>query len=111
MFEILEYLDQAGDSPSAAWFARLDAVAAAKIATAILRLQQGNLSAAKTVGGGLIEYRINFGPGYRLYFGRDGDTLIVLLGGGTKKGQQQDIGKAHLRWQDYKRRKRALKET
>jgi putative addiction module killer protein len=53
----------------------------------------------------LQEYRIDFGPGYRVYFGRDGDTLIILLGGGTKKRQHQDIATAQARWADYKRRK------
>jgi putative addiction module killer protein len=57
------------------------------------------------VGSGLLEYRIDFGPGYRVYFGRDGDELIVLVGGGTKKRQQHDIETALARWRDYKRRK------
>ena len=72
---------------------------------ALTRLEQGNLSNAKGVGSGLLEYRIDFGPGYRVYFGRDGDELIVLVGGGTKKRQQRDIEAALARWQDYKRRK------
>jgi putative addiction module killer protein len=83
----------------------LDANAAAKVTIALIRLGQGNLSNAKSVGGGLQEYRIDFGPGYRVYFGRDGDTLIILLGGGTKKRQHQDIATAQARWADYKRRK------
>ena len=51
------------------------------------------------------ECRIDFGPGYRVYFGKDGDRLVILLGGGTKKRQQQDINSAVANWQDYKRRK------
>jgi putative addiction module killer protein len=58
------------------------------------------------VGEGLLEYRIDFGPGYRVYFGRDGERLVILLGGGTKKRQQKDIGLARDRWADYKARKR-----
>ena len=58
----------------------------------------------KSVGAGVMERRIDWGPGYRVYFGRDGDRLIVLLGGGTKK-RQQDIEEALTRWTDYKRRK------
>ena len=50
-------------------------------------------------------YKIDFGPGYRVYFGKDGDTLVILLVGGTKKTQARDIGTAHARWQDYKKRK------
>ena len=53
-----------------------------------------------------IEYKIDFGPGYRIYFGRDGDRLVILIGGGTKKRQQQDIAAAQECWAAYKRRKR-----
>ena len=53
----------------------------------------------------MFEYRIDFGPGYRVYFGKDGETLVILLGGGTKKTQDRDIAIAHARWQDYKKRK------
>jgi len=68
-------------------------------------MQQGNLSNAKGVGVGVYEYRIDFGPGYRIYFGKDGERLVILLGGGTKKRQQDDIAIALTRWQDYKQRK------
>ncbi len=64
------------------------------------------LSSAKGVGAGVSEYRIDFGPGYRVYFGKDGDTLIILLGGGTKKRQQNDIETAQDLWREYKQRKR-----
>lgn len=73
--------------------------------TALTRLTQGNFSNVKGVGSGVFECRINFGPGYRVYFGKDGDRLVILLGGGTKKRQQQDVQTALDRWQDYKRRK------
>ncbi len=69
-------------------------------------MEQGNLSGAKGVGAGVSEYRIDFGPGYRVYFGKDGDTLIILLGGGTKKRQQKDIETAQDLWREYKQRKR-----
>ena len=106
MFEIREYIDTEGRSPYARWFNRLDAQAAAKVATALVRMEQGNLSNAKGVGGGVFEHRIDFGPGYRVYFGKGAETLIILLGGGTKKRQQQDIETAHDLWQEYRRRKR-----
>lgn len=106
MIEIREYLDTQGRSPYARWFDRLNARAAAKVATALARMEQGNLSNAKSVGGGVSEYRIDFGPGYRVYFAKDGDTLIILLGGGTKKRQQKDIEAAQDLWREYKQRKR-----
>lgn len=106
MIEIREYLDTQGRSPYARWFDRLNARAAAKVATALVRMEQGNLSNAKRVGGGVSEYRIDFGPGYRVYFAKDGDTLIILLGGGTKKRQQKDIEAAQDLWREYKQRKR-----
>ena len=106
MLEIREYVDLHGISPFARWFNRLDAHAAAKVSTALSRMEQGNLSNAKGVGAGVSEYRINFGPGYRIYFGRDSDSLIVLLGGGTKARQQYDIETSRNLWREYRRRKR-----
>jgi len=102
---IREYIDADGRSPYAKWFDGLDARAAAKVATALVRVEQGNLSNAKGVGAGVSEYRLDFGPGYRIYYGRDGDTLVILLGGGTKKRQGQDIEAAQILWREYKRRK------
>ena len=77
----------------------MEAVARAKVTRAIARMEQGNFSSVKTVGRGVLEYRIDFGPGYRVYFGRDGETLVILLTGGTKKRQQRDIDAAHAYWQ------------
>ena len=69
-------------------------------------MEQGNFSGVTGVGAGVLECRIHFGPGYRVYFGKDGDALIILLGGGTKKRQQQDIETVRDLWREYKRRKR-----
>jgi putative addiction module killer protein len=95
-----------GASPFGIWFNGLAAQPAAKIAVALTKLEQGNLSSVKGVGGGVLEHRVNAGPGYRVYFGRDGDALIILLAGGTKRRQQADIEAAQARWADYKVRKR-----
>ena len=84
MIEIGEFVDARGSSPFGHWVGRLDRHAAARVATALYRMERGNLSNVKGVGGGVLEYRIDFGPGYRINFGRDGDALIILLGGGTK---------------------------
>lgn len=104
---IVEYLSASGSSPFADWFEGINAQAAAKVTVALARIELGNLSNVKSVGAGVLEYRIDFGPGYRIYFGRDGDTLVVLLAGGSKSRQQNDIAAAHDRWQDYKRRRKA----
>lgn len=105
--DVLEYLTAEGESPFGKWFANLDAPAAAKVTVALVRIGQGNMSKVKGVGSGVFEYVIEFGPGYRVYLGKDGETVVILLGGGTKKRQQQDIETARERWQDYKdRRKR-----
>jgi len=106
MKRAVEYLDAVGRSPFRQWFDRLDARAAAKVSVAITRLEQGNTSNLKAVGRGVSEIRIDFGPGYRVYVGQDGDVLVILLGGGTKQRQQSDIAAAHERWADYKARKR-----
>lgn len=103
--EIREYEAEDGKSPFGDWFAKLDAQAAAKVAVAIVRLEAGNFSNVKGVGSGVLEYRLNYGPGYRVYFAMDGETLVILLAGGTKKRQQKDIDSAQQRWADYKARK------
>ena len=66
---------------------------------------QGNFSNVKGVGEGILERRIDFGPGYRIYFGKDGETVVILLGGSTKQRQREAIAAAQARWADYKRRK------
>jgi putative addiction module killer protein len=104
--EVLEYLDWNGRSPYADWFENLSAPAAAKVAVAITRLAQGNFSNVKGVAGGVYEYRVNFGTGFRIYFGKDRERVVILLAGGTKKRQQKDIEDAQARWQDYQKRKR-----
>jgi putative addiction module killer protein len=79
--------------------------AAAKVTTALERIADGNLSNVKSVSAGVLEYRIDFGPGYRLYFGRDGDRLVILIGGGTGTRQQADMNAAKAHWADYNRRR------
>ena len=103
---IEEYLTKEGKSSFESWFLKLDARAAAKVTTALARLEGGNTSNVKSLGSGVHEYKIDFGPGYRVYFAYDGKTLVILLAGGTKKRQQTDIDAAKDRWQDYKQRKK-----
>jgi putative addiction module killer protein len=107
--QILEYLTADDRSPYRDWFDELDAHVAARMTVALTRIGLGNLSNAKGVGAGVHEYRIDYGPGYRIYFGRDGEKLVILLAGGTKKRQQADIVAAQERWSDYKTRKREVR--
>jgi len=110
MPQVLEYLTSSGSGRFGKWFDKLDAVAAAKVTVAITRMAAGNFGDHKSVGAGVHEHRIDFGPGYRIYFGLDGDELVILLVGGNKKRQQQDIAEAKALWQDYKVRSKAAKE-
>jgi len=103
-YRVVELLLEDGSSPYADWFATLDPVAAAKITVAKVRIEQGNLSNAEWFRG-IGEYKIDWGPGYRVYLARDGMTIIILLGGGTKKRQQKDIDRAVKLLESYKRRK------
>lgn len=106
MIRIEEYIID-GASPFRRWFDDLDAQAAASVSVAVERLSEGNTSNVKSIGEGAAELRINRGPGYRVYFGWDGKVLVILLGGGTKRRQQNDIEAALHRWRDYKKRKRS----
>jgi putative addiction module killer protein len=104
--KILEYLAANGASPFRKWFDRLDSFAAARVTTALVRLGLGNRSNVESVGGGVYERKIDYGPGYRVYFGMDGEELVILVGGGTKKRQSKDIEMARERWTDYGKRKK-----
>ena len=107
MIRVEEYLRQDGSSPFRGWFNRLDPLAAAKVATAQFRVSHGNTSSIKWFDG-IGEIRIHWGPGYRIYLARDGESLIVLYGGGTKATQRTDIAKARALHAEYKARKRTL---
>ncbi len=100
--EILEYIDQRGRVPFRRWLERLkDRKAAAIIDSRLTRVRMGNLGKSKSVGQGVKELKIDFGPGYRVYFGEDSGRLVVLLIGGDKKTQVEDIKLAQEYWADY----------
>ena len=103
-FEIRE-CTEAGRSPFAEWFNELDAVTAARVDRYVRRLEAGNFGAAKPLRDGVFELRLDFGPGYRVYYGREGRTIIILLGGGSKRRQDADIAVAVERWKRYKQTK------
>ena len=105
-----EYIRADGTNPYKRWFDSLDAQAAAKVVTAKLRMELGNTSSIKWYAG-MGEYVIDWGPGYRIYLAKDGDALIVLFGGGTKRRQQADIDRAKLLLAEYKDRKTAQRNS
>lgn len=102
-----EYVQEDGGDPYRQWFAKLDVQAAAKVTVVLLRLSQGNTGALKSLSGSLSELRIDWGPGLRIYLAQDGDALVVLFGGGTKRSQRADIGRARALLAEYKARKQA----
>ncbi|HNX36706.1 MAG TPA: type II toxin-antitoxin system RelE/ParE family toxin [Kiritimatiellia bacterium] len=101
VYEIKEFAEN-GSSPFADWFNGLDAVTAARVDRFIRRMEAGNFGAAKPLREGVSELRMDFGPGYRVYYGLDGKTLVILLGGGSKRRQSADIEAAIARWKRYK---------
>ena len=102
---VVEYIREDESNPYREWFDGLDAQAAAKVATAALRLEMGNTSRIGAIG----EYRIDWGPGYRIYMAKDGNALIILFGGGTKRSQRADIRRAEGLFAEYKARKAATR--
>jgi putative addiction module killer protein len=106
LIAIRQYVDRLGRNPFDQWFEKLDDNTQARITVYLDRLERGNFSAIKGEGAGVFELRLDFDPGYRVYFGKDGERLVILLGGGSKKRQQADIERARALWQDYKTRKR-----
>jgi putative addiction module killer protein len=108
--EIQEFLDTTGRSPFARWFDGLNAGAAARVTIGLTRLGQGNFSNVEGVGTGVYELKMDFGPGYRVYFGKDGERIVILLGGSAKKRQPAAITAAQATWAEYKRRKRGKEQ-
>jgi len=103
--EIREYLTESGQNPFREWLEGLrDRQARARIRVRLNRIRLGNFGDCKSVGRGVSELRVSHGPGYRVYFGRKGNTIVILLYGGDKKTQSQDIALAHEYWTDYLRR-------
>lgn len=110
-FQVAEYIRNDESSPFRKWFDGLETNPAAKVATALLRLEVGNTSNVKWLDG-IGEFRIDWGPGYRIYLAKDGATLVVLFGGGTKRTQTRDIEQAKSLHIEYKLRKKlALSEA
>lgn len=103
-----EYIKKDGSNPYSKWFQSLDPMAAIKVTVAKARMESGNTSNIKWFDG-IGEYKIDWGPGYRIYLAQDGKNLIILFGGGTKRSQHSDIKKAIDLFEEYKARKKELK--
>ena len=102
--EIRLYADARGRCPFEVWLNGLrDLKARAIIRERIARLMLGNFGDAKTIGEGVFEMRVTFGPGYRIYCAEDGKRIVVLLCGGSKRSQAKDIDRARICWNEYKR--------
>lgn len=99
---IIIFRDLAGNEPFHDWLHSLrDSTTRRRILSRLLRVENGNYGDYKAVGEGVNELRLFFGPGYRIYFGEDGDRIVVLLCGGDKDGQSRDIRQAQRYWQEY----------
>jgi putative addiction module killer protein len=99
---VIVYQDAAGHEPFTDWLNSLrDPTTRRRILKRLLQVEQGHYGDFKPVGGGLYELRLFFGPGYRIYFGEDGNTMVVLLSGGDKNSQQRDIQRAQFYWKEY----------
>ena len=106
--EIQRYLAPNGKSPFAEWFESLrDIKAQARIIARLNRVAAGNLGDHRSLGDGVFELKIDYGPGYRIYFGEESDVIILLLWGGDKSRQNKDIRQAQDYWQDYRSRDNA----
>lgn len=100
-YQVLEFLTVDLRSPYREWLNGLDVEVRARIQARVLRFETGNLGDHRAVGDGVSESRLDFGPGYRVYFGFAGGTAIVLLGGGDKRTQKRDIRSAKVNWKEY----------
>ena len=101
---VREYQTADGESPFRRWLGTLDRSVRARIQARVLRFEAGNLGDHKSVGAGVLEARVMTGSGYRIYFARDGASLVLLLAGGTKASQRKDIRRAQDYWRDYLQR-------
>ncbi len=105
-FEIEYYATETGRKPFKEWLEGLaDVAGRAKIRVRLDRVRLGNLGDNRSVGEGVHELKIDYGPGYRVYFALDGHRLILLLLGGDKSAQERDIAKAKEYWRDQQRRR------
>ena len=109
MIRLLIFETQDGRRPFQSWFNRLDKSVAKRVTLSLLQMRVGNFSDSRAIGGAVFERRIHMGPGYRIYYGREGNSSVILLVGGSKKGQSSDIIRARRYWKEYKSIRRGAK--
>lgn len=103
--QLLEYITEEGENPFHNWLNSLnDRAARARIRVRLNRVRLGNFGDSKSVGKGVNELRVDYGPGYRVYYGKSKTAIVILLCGGSKKSQSKEIQLAQAYWADYKRR-------
>jgi putative addiction module killer protein len=102
---IREYVAPQGKNPFREWLKNLDMRIQARVQARVLRFESGNLGDHKNLWDGVWEARLDFGPGYRLYFARDGNAVILLLAGGDNASQSKDVTAAKRYWQDFRETK------
>ena len=103
-------MDQNGNCPFRDWFDSLDSVPAARAAVYLERVVQGNCSNVAPVGSGLSEIKLDFGPGYRIYFAKEDDFILLLLGCSSKKEQKKAIDKAKKLWEEHQAVKKTIRK-
>jgi putative addiction module killer protein len=101
MIQIEVYTTPAGKQPFTMWLETIDREARRRVNIALARIEDGNTGSLKSVGDGVHEIRLMHGPGYRIYLGREGNRLVILLHGGTKRRQNDDIAKAKYLWRAW----------
>ena len=106
MVRVVHYVTEDGIDHFDRWLRRQNPQVRARVQTRIDRIELGNFGDHRSVGAGVFELRLSFGPGYRIYYGRDGADLVILLGGGEKSRQSRDIARARANWSEYRREKR-----
>ena len=111
MIEVVHYVTENGKDAFGEWLLKQNANVIARVQQRIDRMRRGNFGDHKGLGSGISELRIDYGPGYRVYYGRDGENVVILLAGGTKKRQGRDIKQARTYWNAYHQEKRNANRT
>ena len=111
MIEVVHYITKDGRDHFGDWLHQQHDQVLARVQQRIDRVRRGNFGDHKSLGAGLSELRISHGPGYRVYYGRDGQHVVVLLAGGTKQRQAHDIQRSHAHWRAYKQEQRHARQS